>query len=139
MTRSFPALARLLVACLLLAASPLSAASLKHATLSTKVGKSNVQVRVLLHPQVDGCAPAQTKQISAEALRLGAAHVRANLPTLVRKAGTDASKPGEFFGMSYLAGCPKDGTAWIAFPAEGKDKQVTRFAPGLGWSGMMKL
>ncbi|QZO01846.1 hypothetical protein [Chenggangzhangella methanolivorans] len=65
--------------------------------------------------------------------------MRENLKALIKKAGTDASGPTQFFGVAFLAGCPKDGSAWVAFPAEGKDKLVSRFAPELGWSPMMKL
>jgi hypothetical protein len=116
-----------------------AAAAAKQTTLSGKVGKTNVQVRVMLHPQVDSCAPAVLKEIHRQALGLGLAHVRANLAKLVRQAKTDASGEKEFFGLSYLAGCPKDGAPWLAFPAEGKEKAVSRYAPGVGWSPMMKL
>ena len=118
---------------------PVLAAPPKTTTVMTRVGKTNVQVRILLHPQVDNCPAALSKEIRAQAVRLGQSHVRDNLAKLVKKAGTDASGPSEFFGVSYLAGCPKDGTAWIAFPAEGKDKSVSRFTPGAGWSAMLRL
>ncbi|MDR4308742.1 hypothetical protein IHQ68_19145 [Chelatococcus sambhunathii] len=127
-----------LAAAFALSAVPALAAP-KTTVVMAKVGKTNVQVRMLLHPQVDQCSAPLSKELRAEATRLGAAHVRENLPKLIKKAGTDASGPSEFFGVSYLAGCPKDGSAWLAFPVEGKDKSVTRFQPGLGWSGMTKL
>lgn len=123
----------------LLLAPAVAAAPLRQQTVSGKVGKSNVQVRLLVHPQVDGCTTAQTKLIQAEALKQGLAHVRETLPRLIAKAKTDASAPGEFFGVSFLVGCPKDGTAWIAFPAEGKEKAVSRYSPELGWSPMARL
>ncbi|RXF70773.1 hypothetical protein [Hansschlegelia zhihuaiae] len=131
---------RFALALMLLAiAAPAAAASAKQTTLSGKAGKTNVQVRVILHPQVDSCAPDVLKEIHRQALALGLAHVRANLAKLVRQAKTDASGEKEFFGLSYLAGCPKDGAPWLAFPADGKEKSVSRYAPGAGWSPMMKL
>lgn len=131
--------AALMIAVLATPAPGAIAATASQTTLSAKVGRSNVQVRLVIHPQAAACTPALVRLIKAQALREGEAHVRANLPKLVKKAGTDASKPGEFFGLNFLVGCPKDGTAWIAFPAEGKDKSVSRYAPELGWSPMMKL
>lgn len=127
-----------LAAMLALAWVPASAAP-KEVALAGKVGKTNVQVVMTLHPQVDACSAVQAKELRRQALALGLAHVRVNLPKLVRMAGTEASGETEFFGVRYLAGCLKDGSAWLAFPAEGKDKSVTRFAPGVGWSPMMKL
>ena len=124
---------------LALCAAPLSAAPTKQTVEQTKVGKTNVQVRIVLHPQVDACAPERARELRRKAIELAQAHIRRNLPGLIKKAGTDASGPNQFFGVDYLAGCLKDGSGWIAFPVEGKDKQVTRFAPGLGWSPMMKL
>lgn len=111
------------------------------ATIPGKVGRSNVQVRLIVHPQVAaGCTQALVREVRKRALELGEAHVRANLARLIKQAGTDASGATEFFGVTYLVGCPGEGVAWIAFPAEGKaDKQVTRFAPGVGWSPMTKL
>lgn len=120
-------------------AAPASAVTATQTTLSTKVGKSNVQIRLIIHPQAAACTPALVKQIRAQALKSGEAHVRQNLQKLIRQAKTDASKPEEFFGLSFLVGCPKDGTAWIAFPAEGKEKSVSRYAPELGWSPMVRL
>lgn len=120
-------------------ALPAAAETAKQTTLSGKVGRSNVQVRLILHPQADGCAPALLEEVRREALELGQAHVRENLAKLIKQAGTDASGDREFFGLSYLAGCPNDGSAWIAFPAEGREKSLTRYAPQLGWSPMTKL
>lgn len=111
----------------------------KQTTISGKVGRSNIEVRLMMHPQVDKCSAAQTKVLRAEALEIGTAHIRANLTRLVKQAGTDASGPKEFFGVNFLGGCTADGTAWLAFPAEGKDRQVTRYAPQTGWSPMAKL
>lgn len=111
----------------------------KQTTISGKVGRTNVEVRLVMHPQVDRCSAAQTKALRARALELGTDHIRSNLPRLVKQAGTDASGPKEFFGVNFLGGCTGDGTAWLAFPAEGKDKEVTRYAPQTGWSPMAKL
>lgn len=136
-----PALAAAALSAGLLAApfAEAGAAPTKRMMLSTKVGRSNVQVSVILHPQVANCSAALTKEIRKQALERGAAHVRENLAKLVRQAGTDASGAAEFFGVSYLAGCPAGGSAWLAFPAEGKEKAVSRYAPELGWSPPVKL
>ncbi|MFC3692412.1 hypothetical protein ACFOWB_09330 [Chenggangzhangella methanolivorans] len=121
------------------AVAPVAAAPLKQTIVASKVGRSNVQIRIVVHPQADFCTKALAEKIKARARELGEAHVRENLKALIKKAGTDASGPTQFFGVAFLAGCPKDGSAWVAFPAEGKDKLVSRFAPELGWSPMMKL
>lgn len=120
-------------------AAPAAAAPIKQTVVASKVGRSNVQIRILIHPQADFCTKPLAEKIRARARELGEAHVLENLKTLIRKAGTDASGPTQFFGVAFLAGCPKDGSAWVAFPAEGKDKLVSRWAPELGWSPMMKL
>lgn len=118
----------------------LAAAPAKQAIVSGKVDRSNVQVRLIVHPQVDRCTPELVREVRKRALELGQAHVRANLAKLIKQAGTDASGDKEFFGVSYLVGCPGEGVAWIAFPVEGKDaRQVSRYAPGLGWSPMTRL
>lgn len=122
-----------------LLAAPVAAAPVKQTVVAVKVGRSNVQIRIVVHPQADFCTKALAEKIRARARELGEAHVRQNLKTLIAKAGTDASGPTQFFGVAFLAGCPKDGSAWVAFPAEGKDKTVSRYAPELGWSPMMKL
>ncbi|MGA0532995.1 hypothetical protein [Hansschlegelia sp. KR7-227] len=133
--RNGPIVAALAVA---LSASPALAAP-KTFVVATKAGRSNVEVTVVLHPQVDRCAKPLVAEIRKQVALQGAAHVRAHLKTVVKASGTDASGKGQFFGLSFLAGCPADGTAWIAFPAQGKDKQVSRFAPGLGWSPMQPI
>lgn len=128
------------LACLLLigAATPAMAAP-KSFDVATKVGRSNVRMRVLLHPQADACSPKQIELLKAKALKEGADHIRAHLAEVMGKAKTDASGPKEFFGLSYLGGCPADGGAWIAFPVEGPNKAVARFSPGDGWSPMAPL
>jgi hypothetical protein len=140
-------LASCLASCLALAialAGPLggdraAAQSAKQTMIAAKAGRSNVQIRLVLHPQAPACSAALTREIKSEATRLGVAHVRANLAKLIRQARTDASGDKEFFGVSYLVGCPKDGSAWIAFPLDGKEKSVTRYAPPLGWSPMTRV
>ena len=134
-----PRLLAALLPALGLAVAPAGAAPLKQTVVAGKVGRSNVQIRVVMHPQADFCSKALAGKIRERARELGEAHVRANLKTLIAKAGTDASGPTQFFGLAFLAGCPKDGSAWVAFPAQGKDKTVSRYAPELGWSPMMKL
>lgn len=129
----------LLLCAALTVAGPASAAPLKTTVIAAKVGRSNVQIRIVIHPQADFCTKPLAEKIKARARELGEAHVRENLKTLIQKAGTDASGPTQFFGVAFLAGCPKDGSAWVAFPAEGKDKMVSRWAPELGWSPMLKL
>lgn len=120
-------------------AAPAFAAPVKQTVVATKVGRSNVQIRIAIHPQADFCTKALAEKIRARAREIGEAHVRENLKNLIAKAGTDASGPTQFFGVGFLAGCPKDGSAWVAFPAEGKDKLVSRWAPELGWSPLLKL
>lgn len=116
-----------------------AAAPPKSFDVATKVGVSNVRIRVLLHPQADSCSPKQIATLKAKVVKEGEAHIRQHLKQVMAKAKTDASRPTEFFGLSYLAGCPADGGAWIAFPAAGPDKAVARFSPGDGWSPMAPL
>jgi len=130
---------RLALLAAIAAATPALSEPLKLTTVAGKVGRSNVQVRIVVHPQADFCTKALAEKIKARARELGEAHVRANLKSLIKKAGTDASGPTQFFGVAFLAGCPKDGSAWVAFPADGKDKMVSRWAPELGWSPLLKL
>ena len=115
------------------------AAAPKTIRITTKVGKSNVQISVVLHPQVDQCGQAQVEAIRKKVVEQGEAYIRSRLPALTKKSGTDASGEKEFFGVNYLAGCPADGSAWIAFPAEGPNKSVARFTPGQGWTAMAPI
>lgn len=136
---------RILAACfafalgLALPAPLRAAAAPKSFDAPTKVGKSNVRVRVILHPQADKCSPAQVELIRGKAVALGEAHMRAHLKEVIAKSRTDASGAGEFFGVSFLAGCPDDGGAWVAFPADKPEKSVTRYSKGEGWSPMAPL
>ena len=127
------------VAAVLIAAGAASATPPKSFDVATQVGRSNIRLRVILHPQADHCSPAQIATLRAKALAEGEKHMRASLKEVIAKAGTDASGPKEFFGLSYLAGCPADGGVWIAFPAQGQGKAVARFSPGDGWSPMAPL
>lgn len=119
--------------------SAAAAAPARKEVIAGKVGKTNVEVGVILHPQADRCSAAQKTELRRQARALGEAHVRDNLPKLVRQAGTDASGAKEFFGVTFIGACLKDGTAWLAFPVEGKDKSVSRYAPGVGWTAWIKL
>lgn len=118
---------------------PSAAAPTKREVIAGKVGKTNVEIGVILHPQANSCPAALLKELRRQARALGEAHVRANLSKLVRQAGTDASGAREFFGVTYLGACVSDGTAWLAFPVEGKDKSISRYAPGVGWTALIKL
>lgn len=126
------------LAALVLLAFPASAAP-KSFEEATRVGASNVRVRVVLHPQVDRCSPRQMAEIRKRAVAIAQDHVGKRLKAIIARSGTNASGDKEFFGVSMLAGCPADGGAWIAFPAEGKERSVTRHERGTGWSPMMRL
>jgi hypothetical protein len=119
-------------------AQPIGAKA-KSFTVATKVGRSNIELRIILHPQVDSCSGPLLKEIRGRALALGQAHMRENLSKVIKASGTDASGDKQFFGLSFLAGCPAAGAPWIAFPAEGKDKVVTRFTAAAGWSPLAPL
>jgi len=123
----------------MLLVSSSAAAPTKREVIAGKVGKTNVEIGVILHPQANRCPAGLLKELRRQARALGEAHVRANLSKLVRQAGTDASGAKEFFGVTYIGACVPDGTAWLAFPAEGKDKSVSRYAPGVGWTALIKL
>jgi len=107
--------------------------------VATTVGRSNVRVRVILHPQADKCAQSQLQEIRKRAVAIGQDHIRRRLKAIIAKSGTDASGEKEFFGVSVLAGCPADGGAWIVFPVEGKQRSVSRYEPKTGWSPMIPL
>ena len=119
-------------------ASPAVAAP-KSLEAVTTVGRSNVRVRVILHPQADGCSQPQLQEIRKRAVAIGQDHIRRRLKAIIAKSGTDASGDKEFFGVSVVAGCPADGGAWIAFPIEGKQRSVSRYEPKTGWSPMIRL
>ncbi len=133
------ALLRRLFACALLAASPAAAAEIKSFDIPGKIGASEVRISVVLHPQASACSPALLGEIRRRAESDGMAYLKAHLSAALRKAGADASGGRRFFGISYLAGCPADGSAWLAFPLQGKGKTVTRYAPGAGWSAKFRL
>ena len=128
-----------LAVALSLSSAAAMAAEPKSFRIATKVGRSNVAITVVLHPQVDDCSAALLLEIRRKAEKEGQAFVRDHLAGLIKKSGTDASDDKQFFGVGYLAGCPKGGAAWIAFPLEGKDKSVSSFSPGAGWSPMIRL
>jgi hypothetical protein len=137
--RRGPFMRRTLFCLLVLGVASPAAAAPKSFEVATKVGRSNVKMRVVLHPQADKCSAKQIDLLKAKALKEGSGHIRAHLAEVTAKAKTDASGPKEFFGLGYLGGCPADGGVWIAFPAQGPDRAVARFSPGDGWSPMAPL
>ncbi|HEY0292413.1 MAG TPA: hypothetical protein VGC51_08760 [Hansschlegelia sp.] len=132
-------IAALIVLALAVPAAQAAAAAPKTFEVASKVGRSNVRFRAILHPQAAACSAAQIKTLRAKVLAEGEAHMRTHLKEVIAKSKTDASAPNEFFGLSYLVGCPPDGGAWVAFPAQGPNKAVSRFSPAEGWSPMAPL
>ncbi|QZO01847.1 hypothetical protein [Chenggangzhangella methanolivorans] len=52
------------------AVAPVAAAPLKQTIVASKVGRSNVQIRIVVHPQADFCTKALAEKIKARAREL---------------------------------------------------------------------